>query len=61
MPQSFWKLEPYLRFKLFTCLLSRNNKETVYGLLGSHGDTEHLVYLAEVLQDTEKVIQYNIR
>jgi len=39
----------------------KNNKETVYGLLGSHGDTEHLVHLAEALQDTEKVIQYNMR
>lgn len=39
----------------------KNNKETVYGLLGSHGDTEHLVHLAKSLQDTEKVIQYNMR
>ena len=41
--------------------LCRNNRETVYSLLGSHGDTENLVYLAEALHDTEKLIQYNLR
>ena len=39
----------------------RNNRDTVYGLLGTHGDTENLVYLAEALQDTERLIQYNLR
>jgi hypothetical protein len=42
-------------------LLCRNNRETIYGLLGSHGDTENLVYLAEALQDTDRLIQYNLR
>jgi len=39
----------------------KNNKEVVYSLLGSHGDKRSLVYLAQVLRDTERVVQYNLR
>ena len=38
----------------------RNNKEVVYNLLGSHGDSKSLVHLAELLHDTDRVIQYNL-
>ncbi|XP_023332203.1 vacuolar protein sorting-associated protein 18 homolog [Eurytemora carolleeae] len=39
----------------------KNNRDTVYGLLGSHGDMEHLIFLADALHDTEKVVIFNIR
>jgi len=39
----------------------KNNKEVVYNLLGSHGDQRSLVYLAQALYDTERVVQYNLR
>jgi len=39
----------------------RNNKEVVYSLLGSHGDQRSLVYLAQALRDTDRVVQYNLR
>ena len=38
----------------------RENKEVVYNLLGSHGDMRSLVYLADRLNDTERVIRYNL-
>ena len=38
----------------------RENKEVVYNLLGSHGDMRSLVYLADRLNDIERVIRYNL-
>ena len=38
----------------------KENKEVVYNLLGSHGDMRSLVHLAEILNDTERVIRYNL-
>ena len=38
----------------------RNNRDVVYNLLGSHGDTKSLVHLATLLRDTDKVIQYKL-
>lgn len=55
--------QEFVRFlaqpRVMDCI--KNNKDTVYGVLGSHGDTNNLILLAESLQDTEKLIQYNIR
>ena len=38
----------------------KENKEVVYNLLGSHGDMRSLVHLADKLNDTERVIRYNL-
>ena len=38
----------------------KENKEVVYNLLGQHGDMRSLVHLAGLLNDTERVIQYNL-
>ena len=52
-------LDPYnLGGKTHECI--KNNKEVVYNLLGSHGDTRSLLFLAGLLQDTDKSIQYNL-
>ena len=48
----------YLGGKPYDCI--KNNKEVVYNLLGSHGDTRSLLFLAGLLQDTDKCIQYNL-
>lgn len=39
----------------------RNNKETLYSLLSSHGDQKLLIHLADQLQDYERVVGYNLR
>jgi len=39
----------------------KNNKDTVYSLLGSHGDQRNLVYIAQALRDTDRLVQYNLR
>ena len=39
----------------------KNNKDTVYALLGSHGDQRNLVYIAQALRDTDRLVQYNLR
>jgi len=39
----------------------KNNREVVYSLLGSHGDQRSLVYLAQAMRDTDRVVQYNLR
>ena len=38
----------------------KENREVVYNLLGQHGDMRSLVYLAGLLNDTERVIRYNL-
>ena len=38
----------------------KENKEVVYNMLGSHGDVRSLVNIAEILNDTERVIRYNL-
>ncbi|XP_061467392.1 vacuolar protein sorting-associated protein 18 homolog isoform X1 [Rhineura floridana] len=35
-----------------------NNRATIHELLASHGDTEHMVYFAVVMQDYERVIAH---
>lgn len=39
----------------------KNNKETVYALLGSHGDQKNLVHIAQTLRDTDRLVQYSLR
>ena len=38
-----------------------HNKEVVYSLLGSHGDTQSLVTIASQLRDQERVVQYSLQ
>ncbi|XP_003224830.1 vacuolar protein sorting-associated protein 18 homolog [Anolis carolinensis] len=35
-----------------------NNRATIHELLASHGDTEHMVYFAVIMQDYERVIAH---
>jgi len=33
----------------------------MYSLLGSHGDQRNLLYIAQALRDTDRLVQYNLR
>ncbi|KAF1491733.1 hypothetical protein FQV17_0014445, partial [Megadyptes antipodes antipodes] len=36
-----------------------NNRASIYELLASHGDTEHMVYFAVIMQDYERVVAHH--
>ncbi|CAH2327741.1 vacuolar sorting-associated 18 homolog [Pelobates cultripes] len=36
-----------------------NNRASIYELLASHGDTEHMVYFAVLMQDYERVVSHH--